>query len=60
MHHHCVHSIGHGEGFQMTLDGDGQWQLVDEVDGCAGDDCTAAEVLEAEHCWERKNQAESE
>lgn len=49
MHHHCVHPVGHGEGFQVTLDGDGQRQLVDEVHGGAGNDGSAAQVLQAEH-----------
>lgn len=38
----------------MTFDGDRQRQLVNEMDWRAGDDCTAAEVLQAEHCRERK------
>jgi len=50
VHHHCVHPVGHGEGFQVTLDGDGQRQLVDEVHGGAGNDGSAAQVLQAEHC----------
>lgn len=45
MHHHRVHPVGHREGFQVTLDGDGQRQLVDEVDWGAGNDGSAAQVL---------------
>lgn len=52
MHHHCIHAVGHGEGLQVALDGDGKGQLVNEVDGCAGDNRAAAEVLQAEHCGE--------
>lgn len=48
MHHDSVHAVGHGEGLEVALDGDGQWELVDEVDRGAGDDGTAAEVLQAE------------
>lgn len=33
----------------MALDGDGQWELVDEVHRGAGDDGPTAEVLQAEH-----------
>lgn len=36
----------------MALDGDRQWELVDEVHGSAGDDGAAAEILQAEHCGE--------
>lgn len=50
MHHHGIHAIGHREGLEVALDGDRQWELVDEVHGSAGDDGTAAEVLKAEHC----------
>lgn len=45
MHHHRVHPVRHREGFQVTLDGDGQRQLVDEVDWGAGHDGSAAQVL---------------
>lgn len=54
MHHHRVHPVGHGEGFQVALDGDGQRQLVDEVHGGAGNDGSAAQVLQAEHCGEER------
>lgn len=50
MHHHGIHAIGHREGLEVALDGDRQWELVDEVHGSAGDDGAAAEVLQAEHC----------
>lgn len=49
VHHDGVHAVGHGEGLQVALDGDGKGQLVDQVDGRAGDDGAAAEVLQAEH-----------
>lgn len=45
VHHHRVHPVGHGEGFQVALDGDGQGQLVDEVHRGAGHDGSAAQVL---------------
>lgn len=45
MHHHRVHPVGHGEGFQVALDGDGQGELVDEVHWGAGHDGSAAQVL---------------
>lgn len=45
VHHHRVHPVGHGEGFQVALDGDGQRQLVDEVHRGAGNDGSAAQVL---------------
>lgn len=50
VHHDSVHAVGHGEGLEVGLDGDGQRQLVDEVDRRAGHDGSAAEVLQAEHC----------
>lgn len=50
MHHDGVHAIGHREGLEMALDGDGQRELVDEVHGGAGDNGPTAEVLQAEHC----------
>lgn len=50
MHHHGIHAIGHREGLEVALDGDRQWELVDEVHWSAGDDGAAAEVLQAEHC----------
>lgn len=45
VHHHRVHPVGHREGFQVTLDGDRQRQLVDEVDWGARNDGSAAQVL---------------
>lgn len=50
VHHDGVHAVGHGEGLQVGLDGDGQRQLVDEVDRRARHDGSAAQVLQAEHC----------
>ena len=50
MHHDGVHAVGHGEGLEVRFDGDGQWELVDEVDRRARHDGSAAEVLQAEHC----------
>lgn len=50
MHHYGVHAIGHREGLEVALDGDRQWELVDEVHGSAGNDGSTAEVLQAEHC----------
>ena len=35
MHHDSIHSVGHGEGFEVGLDGHGERQLVNEVDGGA-------------------------
>lgn len=35
MHHDSIHSVGHGEGLEVGLDGHGERQLVDEVDGGA-------------------------
>ena len=48
MHHDSVHAVGHGEGFEVGFNGNGQWELVDEVDWRTRHDCSAAEVLEAE------------
>lgn len=45
MHHDGIHAISHREGLEVALDGDGQWQLVNEVHGGAGDNGTAAQVL---------------
>lgn len=50
MHHDGVHAVGHGEGLEVGLDGDGQRQLVDEVDRRARHNGSAAQVLQAEHC----------
>lgn len=50
MHHHGVHAVGHGEGLQVALDGDGKRQLIDQVDRRAGNDGPTTEVLEAEYC----------
>lgn len=49
VHHHSVHAVGHGEGFQVALDGDGKRQLIDQVDRRAGNDGPTTEVLEAEY-----------
>lgn len=49
MHHDSIHAIGHREGLEVAFDGDRQRELIDEVHGGAGDDGTAAEVLQAEH-----------
>lgn len=54
MHHDGVHAIGHGEGLEVGLDGNGQWELVNEMDWSAGHDGSAAEVLEAEDCRKKK------
>lgn len=54
MHHDCVHAVCHGERLEVRLDCDGEGQFVDEVDRCAGDYRTAAQVLEAEDCGTRK------
>lgn len=48
VHHDGVHAVGHGEGFQVALDGDRERQLIDQVDRRAGDDGPTTEVLEAE------------
>lgn len=55
VHHHGVHAVGHRERLQVRFDGDGKRKLVDEVHRCAGDDGTAAQVLEAED-WNKKNE----
>lgn len=52
VHHDGVHAVGHGERFQVGLDGDRQRQLVNEVDRGARHNGSAAEVLEAEDCRE--------
>lgn len=57
VHHDGVHAVGHGEGLEVGLDGDGQRQLVDEVDRRARHDGSAAEVLQAEHCREDGGQS---
>lgn len=54
MHHDGVHAVGHGEGLEVGLDGDGQRQLVDEVDRRARHNGSTAEVLQAEHCRGRR------
>ena len=58
MHHHCVHPIGHREGLEVGLYRHGQRQLVDQVDGRAGDNRSAAQVLESED-WRQKGRRES-
>lgn len=55
MHHHGVHAVGHRERLQVRFDGNRKRQLVDEVHWGAGDDGTAAQVLEAED-WNKKNE----
>lgn len=55
MHHDSVHAVGHGEGLEVRLDGDGQRQLVDEVDRRARHDGSAAEVLQAEDCGGKRH-----
>lgn len=57
MHHDGVHAVGHGEGLEVGLDGDGQRQLVDEVDRRARHNGSTAEVLQAEHCREDGGQS---
>lgn len=54
MHHDRVHAVSHGERLEVRLDGHREGQFIDEVHGCAGDDRTAAQVLEAEDCGTRK------
>lgn len=54
MHHDCVHAIGHGERLEVGLDGHREGQFVNEVHRCAGDDRTAAQILETEDCGTRK------
>lgn len=54
MHHDSIHAIGHREGLEVALDGDGQRELVDEMHRGTGDDGTAAEVLQTEYCREVK------
>lgn len=58
MHHDCVHPVGHREGLQVALDGDGERQLVNQVHRRAGDDGTTAQVLQAEH-WKVNTGTES-
>lgn len=53
VHHDSVHPVGHGEGFQMALNGYGKRQLVYQVHRSAGDDGATAQVLQAEH-WKGK------
>lgn len=48
VHHDCVHAVGHGERLEVGLDGHREGQFVDKVHRCAGDDGTAAQILEAE------------
>lgn len=48
MHHDCIHAVGHGERLEVGLDGDRERQFVNEVHRCAGDNRTAAQILEAE------------
>lgn len=54
MHHDGVHPVGHGEGLQVTLDGDGERQLVDQVHRRARHNGATAQVLQAEH-WKDKH-----
>lgn len=49
VHHDCVHAVGHREGLQVALDGHRKRQLINEVNGGAGNDGTAAQVLQAEY-----------
>lgn len=50
MHHDSVHAVGHGKGLEVALDGDRQWELVNEVHRGTGYNGAAAEVLQAENC----------
>lgn len=54
MHHDCVHAIGHRERFEVGLDGHGEGEFVNKVHWRAGDNRTAAQILEAEDCETRK------
>ena len=49
VHHAGVEAIGHGEGLEVGLQGRGQGQLLHQVDGRAGHDGAAAQLLEAQH-----------
>lgn len=49
MHHDCIHAIGHGERFEVGFDGHRERQFVNEVHLRAGDNRTAAQILEAEN-----------
>lgn len=53
MHHDGVHPVGHGEGLQVGLDGDGQRQFIDEVHRSTGHDGPTAQVLQTED-WDRQ------
>lgn len=50
MHHDCIHAIGHGERLEVGLDGHREGKFVNEVHRCAGDDRTAAQILQTEDC----------
>lgn len=54
VHHDGVHPVGHGEGLQVALNGDGERQLVYQVHRGAGDNGTAAQILQAEY-WTHKH-----
>lgn len=49
MHHPGVQAVGHGEGLEVAPQGQGQWELVHQVHGCAGHHGAAAQVLQAQH-----------
>lgn len=53
MHHDCIHAIGHGERLEVGLDGHREGKFVNEVHRCAGDDRTAAQILQTEDCGNR-------
>lgn len=54
MHHDCIHAVGHGERLEVRLDGHGEGQLINEVHRRAGDNGTAAKILEAEDYGPKK------
>jgi hypothetical protein len=43
-----------GVRLQVGLDAGGQRQLLDAVHGCPGDDGPTAELLEAQHCAQKR------
>ncbi len=54
MHHDGIHAIGHRERLEVGLDGHREGQFINKVHRRAGDDGTAAQILEAEDCGTKK------
>lgn len=49
VHHAGVEAVGHGERLQVRLESQREGELINQVDGGAGDDGATAEILKTQH-----------